>query len=925
MGLSGIPSPSPTPPSPIGLHLELELVKRVEQEGQLEEEAVRQAVWVALGEFSHGVRVVAKEHSLLPLLDKWTLKLQVPLPPATVGIAIYEAKLARMVGMEVSGGYVVEEWVRISCEEESLAEKILPSFMHGILRDKHAERGGIEIALTGWEPCQRIATQLGLSLTPRFRRGGRCDYSIDAWDTLFWLANDAEDVQGEGEEAEEGEGELGANAAATSRGRVRWDSAALCAYSPRTGEVLARLGNWGLLEEVCGALGGGTNVYFPGHWTTLDLQGEYQGEFCLWDHVEQRLRTAPSQEELVIRARQTRLRNADADLPAARIERKPSANDLGALEGSPGGREALVLPAGTSDQASRPPSLVPSLVHGVELTPAEMAIDTENPRAQEWIKVFEANVAFRALSPVDHENLDAARLKAIVVTFDPDARLDLNGALVVKGVRHKTAFVRWATHCTADLDEATLAKTISRALVAYDTPSLPEHRWQELREAFLFFDQDDSGFLSVDEFEFFIVGLIAGEGQEELMSPEDIEAEFLDATCGAEVMSRADFRYWASHAFGGGREEEFRVTLEDIQLEAKLSLSKGLLSEETAQVIDRIYEAHTAPSSGHGIDASTFLRVLRCVEPDAELEEADRVVSLHGGTHLNRKHFFDWVIGFGSKMRDWFGWQDTTLKIHLQRCIAPIEFDRERWSSYRQVFLFFDADDSGSMELGEFEHVITSMDEASGRQVMREDRRISTDSIRDEFLQATDGRSGMLRSDFYQWGLSSALQDLNEIDFASFLEDVLSKAKQITFKQTKVRVNQIDRVFDAYLERKTSLIYSAALLTVMQAMDIEATIQEAQRALQNAAEETTSRCASTSTAETQAGLCLNRKQFFVWLLRYDPAMTMEEHDWQEWAETCVPLTREQLRQQATATRAGSTRRKNSRLPHRDAGVPGVHK
>jgi len=54
-------------------------------------------------------------------------------------------------------------------------------------------------------------------------------------------------------------------------------------------------------------------------------------------------------------------------------------------------------------------------------------------------------------------------------------------------------------------------------------------------------------------------------------------------------------------------------------------------------------------------------------------------------------------------------------------------------------------------------------------------------------------------------------------------------------------------------------------------------------------------------------------------------MTMEEHDWQEWAETCVPLTREQLRQQATATRAGSTRRKNSRLPHRDAGVPGVHK
>lgn len=147
-----------------------------------------------------------------------------------------------------------------------------------------------QVPLKGWKECRKICLKLGLTLSPRFQRGSRCNYFTRHWDDSYWLANHAEGTINGGTQTEK---------------LVHWDCDTKVVWDMDNDVQLCCIENYHIVEETCLAIAGasGVNLFLSGHWTTVDLQGTFEGEQVYWDHRDQTLDVCRV-EDLVKRKRE---------------------------------------------------------------------------------------------------------------------------------------------------------------------------------------------------------------------------------------------------------------------------------------------------------------------------------------------------------------------------------------------------------------------------------------------------------------------------------------------------------------------------------------------------------------------------------------------------------------------------------------------
>jgi len=196
----------------------------------------------------------------------------------------------REEGSEQQEGMRVAACLRLSFEPEGWVERLLPRSLAPRPEQAPGMGGGqqatttllpawedqansrLHFGLTGWSQCREFAIKLGLQIKPRWETGSRCNYDTSHWDDAFWLANDAA-----------GQVLLTEGAA---RVEIRWDCVTKVVYDSVANIQLCCIDNYDVAEEICSSLGANSNEYLPGHWTTRDIHGIYEGSLVYWSWRE---------------------------------------------------------------------------------------------------------------------------------------------------------------------------------------------------------------------------------------------------------------------------------------------------------------------------------------------------------------------------------------------------------------------------------------------------------------------------------------------------------------------------------------------------------------------------------------------------------------------------------------------------------------
>ena len=305
-------------------------------------------------------------------------------------------------------------------------EKLLPKGLTSLFESEEVNERHFKIMLHGWRECLEICMGLGLQPAPSACGRGRHDYEEESWDRKFWLAND---IQGSwpadtaGPPAVRGRrGECGAE--------IWWDSRTRAIIEVKTGRVLYCVENYTLMEEIAVGVHAEANLYGEEHWTTVDLYGLYDGEWCVWDHAEKICSRCGDEQEAKEAFRKAKAKNRSYKEPGkcepiqdngslvSSLATSLSSSQLNPQRCKDSEKTSLDM-SSTEDREHEPEfqhkdqGTSPGVISGVQDTSNR---SQDSPNEASWRSVFHSNAT------VDSESahLDGTKLRSIMLLLDAD-------------------------------------------------------------------------------------------------------------------------------------------------------------------------------------------------------------------------------------------------------------------------------------------------------------------------------------------------------------------------------------------------------------------------------------------------------------------------------------------------------------------------
>jgi len=215
-----------------------------------------------------------------------------------LSLGCLENKALRLIGYELQVGVATTEEEApgggtslelAAIDPPSLVQDLLSMSPVGLL--KQAERRSGEdtrlcLEIRGWGDLVGVLPFLGMSTSPPWGTGSRCNPLTGHWDMTFFLENDAK-------------GSLQPN---SNCGRIAsWDATTKTLTDAHTGELIAALANYEKVEEICvQGLGLSGNAYASTHWLQVESVGMYCGQHVWWRPAEMKCRIITEQEALLL-------------------------------------------------------------------------------------------------------------------------------------------------------------------------------------------------------------------------------------------------------------------------------------------------------------------------------------------------------------------------------------------------------------------------------------------------------------------------------------------------------------------------------------------------------------------------------------------------------------------------------------------------
>jgi len=254
------------------------------------------------------------------------------------------------------------------------------------------------------------------------------------------------------------------------------------------------------------------------------------------------------------------------------------------------------------------------------------------------------------------------------------------------------------------------------------------------------------------------------------------DLDYLAATHWDSGLNQADFYTWAGSFFADFPDKDFYEIVGEMSLAASASISQQRL-----QAVSGVFQAHSP--AGDTIDMETFRILMQLLDPDAELEDVADI--LGDESCVSQTTFLRWV------RRRVTAFDDMDFVVWLKRAKAldvTNVVDRDRWHVLRETFLFFDGDDSGSIEVNEFEFFVVALDDEIGAgssgagNAELERLKLQLHDLQDEALDTLKAAEGNARDEetvlLHEEIEEQVVRCMEEEDVQEELREILSMLKE---------------------------------------------------------------------------------------------------------------------------------------------------